>query len=79
MNFSNQSDGGKIKGNITVNIVKLIVGAERASINDFNAVMFIVSRNSRTSYKGPEIPPSFLILQKWTAMKIIATNGIAIQ
>src|SRR6056300_445365 len=26
-------------------------------------------------YKGPEIPPSFLTLQKWTAIKITMING----
>jgi uncharacterized protein (UPF0216 family) len=40
--FSNQSEGGKIKGKITVKIVKLIVGAERASIADFMATRFII-------------------------------------
>ena len=39
--FSNQSDGGKMKGKITVKIVKLIVGAESASIADFMATKFI--------------------------------------
>jgi hypothetical protein len=40
--FSNQSEGGKINGNITVRMVKLIVGAESASIADFIATKFII-------------------------------------
>ena len=39
--FSNQSDGGKTNGNITVRTVKLIVGAESQSIADFIATKFI--------------------------------------
>jgi hypothetical protein len=35
--FSNQSEGGKRNGNITVRMVKLIVGAESASMADLIA------------------------------------------
>ena len=52
-----------MKGKITVKIVKLIVGAESASIADFMATKFI-TKKTETLYRGPEIPPSFLILQK---------------
>ena len=76
--FSNQSDGGNTNGKITVRMVKLIVGAESQSIADFIATKFI-DRSMDCIYNGPDIPPSFRILQKCTAMNIIATKGIAIQ
>ena len=76
--FSNQSDGGKKKGKRTVSTVKLIVGADNASIADLIATKLIIFAGSNT-YNGPDIPPSFLILQKCTAINIMAINGIAIQ
>ena len=43
----------------------------------FLATAFI--SDSSTTGAGPEIPPSFRIRQKCTAMKIDATNGIPMQ
>ena len=77
--FSNQSDGGNINGKITVRMVKLIVGADNQSIADFMATKFIIKTSGDESYNGPDMPPSLRILQKCTAMNIIATKGIAIQ
>ena len=62
-----------------VKIVKLMVGAESQSIADFIATRFIVLTSGDKNYNGPDIPPSFRILQKCTAIKIIATKGIAMQ
>ena len=76
--FSNQSDGGKKKGKRTVSKVKLTVGADSASIADLIATRLIILLGPNI-YSGPEIPPSFLILQKCTAINIIAMNGIPIQ
>ena len=61
-----------------VSMVKLIVGAESVSIADLMATRLIIFAGPNP-YKGPEIPPSFLILQKCTAINIMAINGIAIQ
>src|SRR5687768_5089394 len=36
-------------------------------------------RFTRVPYSGPEMPPSFLTLQKWTAMSTIAMTGTAMQ
>ena len=61
-----------------VSMVKLIVGAESVSIADLMATRLIIFPEHNT-YNGPDIPPSFLILQKCTAINIMAINGIAIQ
>ena len=74
--FSNQSVGGKKNGKATVNIVKLIVGAEMASITDLSAAKLI---KFSKFYNGPDIPPSLRMRQKWTAMNIMAIKGIPIQ
>ncbi len=60
-----------INGNTTVSRVNDIVGDDNTSI-----ICFI---ESSIDYIGPDIPPSFLILQKCTAIKIIAINGTAMQ
>ena len=57
--LSNQLDGGKINKNNTVRNVNEIVGADNKSIICFNS-----SSISIFFYRGPDIPPSFLILQK---------------
>ena len=77
--FSNQSDGGNINGKITVKMVKLIVGADSQSIADLIVTKFIIIKSGKETYSGPDMPPSLRILQKCTAIKIIATKGIAIQ
>jgi hypothetical protein len=44
----------------------------------FFLVTAFISDSSITG-AGPEMPPSFRIRQKWTAMKIDATSGIPMQ
>ena len=43
----------------------------------FLTIVFI--SDSNITGAGPEIPPSFRMRQKWTAMKIEATSGIPMQ
>ena len=38
---------------------------------------FSIVIGSVLAYTGPEMPPSFRILQKWTITKIAATSGSA--
>ena len=60
-----------------VRIVKLIVGADNVSTTDLNVSINVYK--SFNFYNGPDIPPSFRIRQKSTAIKIIIINGRPIQ
>ena len=75
--LSNPSVGGKTSGVRIVRIVKLTVGADKASTTDLNVSIKIVYPSH--FYNGPDMPPSFLIRQKCTAINIIIMNGMAIQ
>ena len=75
--LSNLSVGGKTNGVKIVRIVKLIVGADNVSTKDLNKLIKV--KVSFNFYNGPEIPPSFRMRQKCTAINIIIINGIAIQ
>ena len=75
--LSNLSVGGKTSGVRIVRIVKLIVGADNVSTTDLNVSINVYK--SFNFYNGPDIPPSFRIRQKCTAINIIIMNGIAIQ
>src|SRR5215211_6818333 len=50
---------------------------EKFLVYFFLATAFI--SEASTTGAGPEIPPSFRMRQKWTAMKIDATSGIPMQ
>ena len=39
----------------------------------------VASMSSLLAYIGPEMPPSLRTRQKWTAIRIVATNGMPTQ
>src|SRR3989344_8894212 len=58
--------------NTTVAKVKMVTGDETGLTNCLTA-------SNIRGYRGPLMPPSFRILQKWTDMSTTTTVGIATQ